>query len=137
MKILIFSSPDVPDAIKALYETNGCSRTGKILTDIQELSIDQESIGCDTIPDLTQYLRENPQTIIRSKTQNDETVSCSTTRYYGYHSMFYTFGYVDILDYDETKKWLLCDHDGCESVIPLDSLESVSSCPNMLSVNLF
>ena len=137
MKILVFSNPDVPDAIKALYEANGCSRTGKILTDIQELSIDQESINCGTIPDLTRFLRENPQTIIRSKMQNDVNVSCSVTRYYGYYSMFYTFGYVDILDYDETKKWLLYNHDGCESVIPLDSLKDVSNCPNMLSVNLF
>ena len=137
MEILIFSSRYVPDIIKTLCKTNGGSRTGKILTDIQELSIGQENVSCNTFSELTQYLRENRQTLVHSETQTDDNISCKATRYYGYCSEFHVYGYVDILDYDETKRWLILDYDGCESIIPLDSLKSVPDCPNMLLVNLF
>ncbi len=121
MKILLFTSfgGPVPDFI-----TNFCKETdskshfcrfGEIIDKIEAEAV--TDISDVTVSDL----RRIPNAIYRRLSYSkDETFIKSVTTYVGWCSTNNNAAFVDIVDYDETKRYVISNYDGSESLECLD-----------------
>lgn len=131
MKILLFTSFGglVPDFVRKFWnETGDKSRFGKIIDKIEDSAI------VDLANVTSANLRNNPNAIYchRRHTEYAPSVN-SVTTYIGWCSFSDNITSVDIVDYDETKRYVISRYDGAESLECLDDYVCVDEEHNIWS----